>query len=180
MKNDLVVIGIDPGPHTGIAVLRYRLNRLEPPAIAMETDPNSMLSWLDQFADDAITWSNMGGAEEVRLLLAVERFVVGRRTQRSGRAGGITLSQVGAIEAYVAVSRWPGFRLVKRPAHQVKGWATDNRLAHAGLTEVTKGGDGHKRDAARHALYGAVNLPHGPRDPLSRYAESYPVGQVRR
>jgi hypothetical protein len=50
----------------------------------------------------------------------------------------------------------------------VKPWATDTRLAAAGLMEPTTGMR-HARDAARHALFAAVKT-YGLPDPLSARA----------
>jgi hypothetical protein len=55
-----------------------------------------------------------------------------------------------------------------RNASLVKTWATDKRLAAAGLLDATKGMQ-HARDASRHALYAAVHTGMA-RDPLSTKA----------
>jgi hypothetical protein len=52
----------------------------------------------------------------------------------------------------------------------VKPWATDERLAAAGLLDPTKGMR-HARDAARHALFCAVR-DFGLPDPLSAKART--------
>ncbi|TDB80191.1 hypothetical protein E1091_19330 [Micromonospora fluostatini] len=101
-------------------------------------------------------------------VVAYERFVVGRRAGQSSSAaaGERTRTMVGEVEAWARGAQWR--RVYARSAAEVKPWATDLRLAAAGLLDLTKGMR-HARDAARHALYCAVR-DLGLADPLSRRA----------
>src|SRR5690606_15573006 len=97
-------------------------------------------------------------------ILAVEKFVVGRRAARSAtaKAGEITRNLIGELQALDEAAHL-------RPATQVKAWATDKRLEAAGLLDKTKGMP-HARDAARRELYAAVHGG-GWRAPLSKKAQ---------
>jgi hypothetical protein len=70
------------------------------------------------------------------------------------------LASLAVAAEIPAVIRNPGL---------VKPWADDNRLAAAGLIEVTQGMPRHARDAARHCLHSACRVL-GMRDPMSRAA----------
>lgn len=146
------VIGIDPGPVPGIVVL-----------------------WPDASAVDAVQCNHqlapmiVGAlihACQPSVIVAVERFVVGRASMRSSRDGEITRDLIGNLQRIVAEHDHAS--LVMRSAAEIKPWATDDRLAHAGLLEPTKAMR-HARDAARHALFAAVK-DGGLPDPLSRKA----------
>lgn len=98
-----------------------------------------------------------GLAQHRNVLVAVEKFVVRGRATADQR---LTADQVAQLEVVLA-----GVRFVERPAAAVKPWATDERLARAGLLDACRGMR-HARDAARHALFAAVR-DLGASDPFS-------------
>lgn len=138
---------MDPGGTTGFALVSYSDGRY----------------WLRDHG------GLIGNAEvSVRQLLAVapdvdayacERFVVSRRAGRSASAhsGQKARDIIGALVA-------SGHTVHLETAAAAKRWATDKRLAAAGLTPTE--GLPHSRDAARHALYALVKHYRCP-DPLS-------------
>jgi hypothetical protein len=154
----MYVIGIDPGPVVGI--VRLQLNRLPGDvsltgAEALQVTPGLLTDVLNALGR---SW---------RPVLAVERFVTGPRAARSstpsgGKAARDTLAR---IQEWVLEAHWG---LCERSASEVKPWATDTRLAAAGLLEPTHGMR-HARDGARHALFCAVK-DYGLPDPLSAKA----------
>lgn len=152
-------IGIDPGPVPGLVQIVRRGRRLEVDAIqcTRHVAPSVLFALLDQCR------SCLGQAPAI---VAIERFVVGRGSQRSGRDGEVTRDLIGRLQREAADQ--PNVRVVMRSASEVKPWATDVRLGQAGLLEPTKGMR-HARDAARHALFAAVK-DGGLPDPLSRKA----------
>lgn len=166
----MYVIGVDPGPTTGIVALRTGDNLTLVKSV-LQCDHWSVLPILEMLIQ-----SNQG----FPVTLAVERFVVNLRASRSAHAeaGRITRELVGAITARAAQPVTKTVRLVTRSAAHVKPWATDVRLDAAGLFAPTKGMP-HARDAARHALFAAV-ADCGMRDPLNTkgggvmYAEPLP------
>ncbi|HEY2086412.1 MAG TPA: hypothetical protein VGH54_10370 [Mycobacterium sp.] len=150
-----LVIGIDPGPTTGIVALLFSdVDAMSDPVI-LQCDHYSTMFFADVIAH--------GFMQPTKTIVAVEQFVVGPRSGRSGsaEAGRITRNLIGALSAEF------GDDVVLRAAGQVKPWATDRKLAAAGLLDPTAG-MGHARDAARHALYAAVQS--GFRDPMSKAA----------
>jgi hypothetical protein len=138
------VVGIDPGPTPGIAVLEVTSGRLEASDVLQ---CSARLLWT---VLPALTSYDAG------VLVVVERFVVrGRATAEQT----LTRDQVAAVQTLHP-------RAADRSASQVKAWATDERLERAGLLDACKGMR-HARDAARHALYAAVHGSLIP-DPLSK------------
>jgi hypothetical protein len=157
MNRATLVVGVDPGPIPGIAVLRTGIDSLASPSV-FQCDPGSAAWLVRQMLSDPLPFD--------RRVLAVERFVVGPRAARSATAaaGHVTRSMVGALAALGA--DLPGVHVVVRPASQVMPWATDPRLDRIGLLTATTGMP-HARAAARHALYATVRDCGAP-DPLSR------------
>ena len=149
------VIGVDPGPVTGIALLG-RLGRIE----VAQCTPGAVL---------AVIAALIGEVPDAQVVIvAVERFVVGPRAARSSTpaAGRVTRGVIEEIaREFKACNAPAGTRLVERSAAEVKPWATDRRLDAAGLLALTKGMT-HARDAARHALFAAIS-DCGVPDPLS-------------
>jgi hypothetical protein len=149
------VIGIDTGPIPGIVRLHLDAGRLREVEALQCTWPLASLLVASLLDDNHSEWP--------LTLVAVERFAIGAKSKASGRAGRITRDLVGQLQM---VAQEHGARYVERTASEVKPWATDIRLAHAGLLEPTKGMT-HARDAGRHALFAAVK-DGGLPDPLSK------------
>ena len=149
-----LVLGVDPGPVPGVA-LRRPLGDLE----VLQVSPGTLELVVRALVADAPP-APYGGPNAV---LAVEKFVVGRRATRSATpaAGALTRNQIGALEA---LARELGIPVFLRSASEVKPWSTDARLDAVGA--LIKGMT-HGRDAARHALFCSVHDCGYP-DPLSR------------
>jgi hypothetical protein len=154
-----VIVGVDPGPTTGIAALYTA--RFQPARIVQcdaRTAPLILAGLMHQWAP-----------ETARIVLAIEKFVVRQRAGRSSSAGAgqVTRDLVGELTAMAGQF---GAVLVRRAAAEVKPWALDERLAAAELLAPTKGMP-HARDAARHTLFAAVR-DCGMPDPLSAKART--------
>jgi len=151
----VLVVGVDPGQVTGIVALPYLDGRLLTPMVLQCDHYSAVLlvkGILDVYADH-------------NPVVAVEQFVVSTRAAKSGTAlaGRITramIAELGKLPAHVTV--------LEQTAGQVKPWATDRRLAAAGLLAPTSKLP-HARDAARHALYAGV-VKRLVRDPMSQAA----------
>jgi hypothetical protein len=156
-----VVIGVDPGVTTGIVALHLGdLAAGEAPysPSVVQCDHGTALTVIGALA--------LGIApRDVPVVLAAESFVVSGRSSRSANAaaGRITRDLLGELKACAWFTR-----VLVRPAGAVKPWATDERLAVAGLLVPDMR---HARDAARHALFAAVHDYAQP-DPLSSRAGS--------
>lgn len=152
-----LVIGIDPGGTTGLAVVeysfaeeRYRLlAHLGVPLLPAEVPAQIGAMVGAAIGDAAGPW-----------WIAAERFVVSRRAARSATAGAGQRARdiLGALSA-----AFPG-RVKLRNAGAAKAWGTDDRVRAAGLWPTQ--GRPHTTDAVRHALmFQVANL--GNPDPLS-------------
>lgn len=149
------IIGIDPGPVPGVCLLRT-------PSPAGRPD-----KWHGELAQCTPTtmWALIAAwldAYDVRAI-AIESYVVGPKAARvndqaAQRATRDILGQL-RIAVPVAIPRY------ERRAVDVKTWASNKRLAAAGLLI---GGSSlvHARDAARHALFAAC-ADFRATDPLS-------------
>lgn len=152
------VIGVDPGPTPGIVLLRFNGG---PFAVCHVVQCNHGVA-------PALFETLLRIDPTTPTIVGIERFVIGRKSMRSGAAGEVTRDLIGTLHE-VAMGCNPGRGLWKlRSASLVKAWATDARLDAIGLLEPTKG-MGHARDAARHALFAAVHDGKIP-DPLSKRA----------
>jgi hypothetical protein len=141
-----VIIGVDPGPTTGICMLP---DTYKPQLIQMNhTYVMMTLHWLvERYDPDYI---------------AVEAWAPGKaRGQNANTTRDLIQDTLNA---------WP-YLFRQRTASAVKGWATDKRLA-AVSSEFARDATGmrHARDAGRHALFCAVHDAGMP-DPLSRKAK---------
>lgn len=141
------VLGVDPGPATGIAWLCPGQRPLVFQCNAPGAYP--LASWLLE--------ANEGPA---RIIAAGERFIAGRGAGARGAHASVTRAVISDLDQ-LAEWHW-------RSAAQVKPWATDARLKAAGLLEQCHGMP-HAADACRHALFAAVHDGGYP-DPLSRKA----------
>lgn len=183
----LRAIGVDPGPVPGVVVLDYWAGRLLRALVLQHADPD----------DAALAVRNSVRVADLgrRVVVEVERFVVGYRSSRSSTAAAGQATRRVAEQCVEAAS-WPGCALRVRDASTAKAWATDDRLraclvptrthptrdlptdlrlplrqacddlfVPADLYARTRGLR-HARDAARHALYAAV-ADGGIPDPLS-------------
>ena len=160
----MFIVGIDPGPVVGIALLWVG-----------EASGGDRPIWLGT-SDAAQATPGLIGAILVGLaghqpVIAVERFVVGPRAARSATAsaGAVARDVVAIVEDW---ARAQGLPFHARSAVEVKPWATDARLSAVGLLDLTAGMR-HARDAARHALFCAVRN-YGLPDPLSLRASKCP------
>lgn len=174
----MIVIGIDPGPIPGIVRLQMDVNTpgynlvangtYLRNAQALQVSPDLIEPVLDM-----LTAPSDSDRQKRRPVIALERFIVGRRAAQSSTpaAGAITRGMVGAIEAWAERN---SVECIARAAADIKPWAVDKRLAatrpvgNPGLLDLTTGMR-HARDAARHALFCAVK-DYGLPDPLSSKA----------
>lgn len=156
----MIIIGVDPGSTTGLAVLtlvdgRYWCEQvLQVPAGDVPKMFEDLFSW----DIDSTT------------RIATEAFMIRGRAARSRTPKGGEHAR--RINGWI-LGTFPHRMVASRSASQVKKWATDRRLAAAGVLEQTKG-MGHARDAQRHALFAARMDLQWP-DPLS---VTYPKDKI--
>lgn len=156
----MIIIGVDPGSTTGLAVLtlvdgRYWCEQvLQVPAGDVPKVFEDLFSW----DIDSTT------------RIATEAFMIRGRAARSRTPKGGEHAR--RINGWIH-GTFPDRMVTSRSASQVKKWATDRRLAAAGILEQTKGMS-HARDAQRHALFAARMDLQWP-DPLS---VTYPKDKI--
>lgn len=158
----IVAIGMDPGPKPGLVKLTYSDGVLIDTAVVQCT-ANCALDILQMWLTAVPT--------SAEVYFGVERYV-DRKVGRSGAAGNRTKDMVGSaltlVQTELSRPGAPKGGNVQNTAARVKAWATEGRLKAAGLWEPTEGMR-HTRDAARHALWVAVDAGKCP-DPYSRKA----------
>jgi len=148
----VIILGVDPGETTGWCMLELLGHSGMAPILGQLKGRAGTLYALELLLRHADA-------------LAVEGFVVGRRSMRAGAAGGWTRELVGLLPGLAETHGKP---CRVRTAAQVKPWATDRRLD---TLRVDYAGLPHAADAARHAIFSAVK-DHGRPDPLSRVTSS--------
>jgi len=149
----VTTIGIDPGPTPGICVLGVGT------PILLQCDAVSLGPLVGEFVDfyrDA----------DDPLHLAIEGWAVGPINRAAVKHANLIRDQIGEIRAFATPD--PDGRVIVhvRTAAAVKPWASEKRLAAAGLLKRTVGMP-HARSAAMHALFSHVRDSEAP-DPLSR------------
>ena len=163
MSNYVCALGIDPGPTTGIALVRWeRFPASEDKPARYEVAGYRVLQ-CDQGSAAFTVAAVLDRQRDGTVHAAIEKFVTGPRAARLRHSEGKATADLAAALASLIERR--GRRVVQRAAAEVKPWATDTRLSAAGLLDVTKGMP-HARDACRHALFAGVRDGRMP-DPLS-------------
>lgn len=141
-----LIIGIDPGPVTGVCLLRL------PDPAGREGKWNADFA---QCTPEAL-WVLLAGWIESFPVRAVahESFVVGHRASRVNDPAASKAAR--DVEGGLRLAVPPEVRRFSRRATDIKPWATDARLKSVGLLV---GGRSlvHARDAAKHALYSACH-----------------------
>lgn len=155
----MCVVGVDPGPVTGIVLLYLDQHTSDPRA------ENATIVRVEAIQATAQTVpSVLTGLWYPPMAIGMERFVVGPRASRSStpEAGKITRAVENSVWNWAADH---GLLPTLRSASEVKPWATDRRLTLTGIYDRTAGMR-HARDGGRHALFEA-RMNHGIADPLS-------------
>lgn len=160
----MVIIGVDPGETTGIFVMVVTGAQL-----GIHTPESSKI-----LSTSAIQYRGVGGGVNAIIeafaplendaAIAYEKFIVGPRSAKSrnsqgGQAARDVIGQIAMVR---------GAQLFSHTASAAKKWATNQRLAEAGILGATHEMR-HARDAARHALFCAV-ANRWLHDPLSQKA----------
>jgi hypothetical protein len=152
------VIGIDPGPTTGVCFLDYpeplSLGPVQIEIFQMEH------SCVEHFLDAYIA-AYYNRPEVVRKFAQVEKFTTGNSAGTKGKKAELTRQ---CVMRYTEKLQLAGYKTVIEP-NTAKTWASDKRLERLGVT-ASKTSLVHGRDAARHAMYCAVKHA-GRKDPLA-------------
>lgn len=152
----LIAIGLDPGPHTGIAWLEGVTPEGKWLVHALQCDHEAVPFILDSlFLRKAL--------DPARVAFQAEKFETGNRAGAKGEAADITRAVFH--EARLAAERH-GARFYYETAHEAKAYAHDKRLLKIRFPMEV---GAHGRDGGRHLM--RVSVMHcGVPDPLIRRA----------
>jgi hypothetical protein len=143
-------IGVDPGPATGMCCLDYNAGQLVGRTL-LQCDAGSAAIVLQAMLH---TYYSGKPYPMGRRVGSVEKFITGASAGSRGKAADVTRQLVMELAEVLQLF---GYHVNIRPAADVKPWASDKRLAAAGVVPSLKGMHGdmnHAYDGARHALYG--------------------------
>ena len=164
-KPDHLIVGIDPGPTTGVCGLRYSAaGQLIGGPVTVQCSINVAMVVLRAVINSC---SRNAHGRIMPVRIAVENFVVGSRASRLTSPQGAKATRE-LIEAIRGLAD-DDISVITRTAVQVKPWATDERISAAGLYQCTRG-MGHARDAGRHALFAACCDLRVP-DPMAKHVK---------
>lgn len=154
------VIGVDPGPTTGISFIDYVDDKIEG-SMQLQVDGKSACVVLE-----AVLARYYSDSDIIVMRWAqVEAFKTGQSAGTKGEPAEVTRQLV--FEAMEKLQLW-GYPVKMRKKADIykkdgTGWATDKRLAAAGLLRPPE--NRHANDGTRHALFAAVHDLYKP-DPL--------------
>jgi hypothetical protein len=152
------VIGIDPGPTTGVSFIDYLDTAPQPIQIEIFQMPAAAV---EHFLEAYIGWWYKGDKITAKFA-QIEKFVTGQSAGTKGKAAELTrqcvMRQAEMLQLF-------GYAVKIRSAAEVKPWASDKRLEKLGCT-ASKSSLVHGRDGARHGMYTAVKDA-GKADPLA-------------
>lgn len=145
------VVGIDPGPCTGMCFLEYQDGELAGRTV-LQCEGATAALFLKEYLEIHVT-SFPGGKHEGRRVGSVEKFVTGRSAGSRGKAADVTRQLVMELAEVLELY---GYAVRIRPAADVKPWSSNKRVAAGlGLTEKDLTDSlRHGWDAARHCIYG--------------------------
>lgn len=133
-----VLLAVDPGNVSGVAVLR--LDDLDDAPLTYELDKQQTYSFIH-----SLRYGTMQDRSE-RMEMVAERFVISQRTIRSERQDD-ALNILGYLDS---LHHLYGIPLHLQSPAQAKKFVSDDRLRRLGWYRRTK--DGHANDAQRHLL----------------------------
>lgn len=150
------VIGVDPGPTTGLCFLDYEDKRLKA-SLRLQVNGDAAV-----FTLETILMRAYNDPEAIPKRFAqLEPFVTGNSAGTKMSPGETTRQLAFALGETLLVY---GYHVARRKAADIKSWGSDKRLEAAGIMGP-KEGMRHANDAGRHALYAAVHDAYRP-DPL--------------
>jgi len=163
----LSVLGVDPGKHTGLALVElYHGAQKKPEPTGLV--PNHSLRFrfgatveeqdrATTIREFVVKGSDPGGQP---LLVAAEKFTATRRTLQTQDTQA--LEAIGALKAVMELLGAPQEALELQLPSAAKTVVTDEKLRQMGLLDKTSKLDVHGRDALRHAVFRCVTYVRTP------------------
>jgi len=162
----MVVLGVDPGKHTGLAVvaLYHDTQRSDPTGLLPDHRVEFRFGTTVEEADRAGTVREYlmvaSGTGNATVQVAAEKYVSTRRTLQS--QDHQALEAIGAVKAVLELLGAPEDSLTLQLPSAANTVMTDERLAAMGLLQARRNGlDGHGKDALRHAVFRCVTYVRG-------------------
>jgi hypothetical protein len=153
------VLGVDPGPTTGIVALTwYPPAQTRPPytrAYQASADAApALLEWILATHTSGGTWTSGG----------IEAYVRGTRSSRTKKAGDSSVT-IRLVHTLSGIALDHGLDLAVRSASLVKTWASEKRMKEAGLKDLIPAKMLDAWSAGQHGLFSACS-DSGIPDPL--------------
>ena len=138
-----IVVGVDPGKASGIAVVEWDRESGTIPVLkySLETQPES-------FGDDVST-ALAERANSDEFFVACESFVINAQTVRNSQAPW-SLENIGVLKYICRVHKYDPLQIAFQAPVNAKTMFPNQALQKLGIWH--KGGEGHANDAIRHAL----------------------------
>ncbi len=149
-----IVLAVDPGKATGVALLSWSGNPDETPERLYSTECQP-----DSFANDVL----IGLADWKRyenFKVVCERFVINAATARNSQAP-YSLEQIGVLKHLCRENGYPVENIIFQAPVDAKNMFPNKALQTIGTWH--KGGEGHANDAIRHGLLALVRSRWIPR-----------------
>lgn len=156
MKN--LVISVDPGKATGLAVFSYEKDAEPDMLETFEAQFDTYAPWIRKWVNYAVE-----NKETYALTVVCERFTINAQTVKNSQAP-FSLEEIGVLKQIMLdYSLNPDDIVFQSPADAKAMW--DNpKLKKVGLWH--KGGEGHALDAIRHGALYMIKLGWNPLDKL--------------
>ena len=149
-----IVLAVDPGKATGVALLSWSGNPDEIPERLYSTECQP-----DAFANDVLIgladWKKYDNFKVV-----CERFVINAATAKNSQAP-YSLEQIGVLKHLCRTNMYDPERIIFQSPADAKAMFPNEALKKVGAWHV--GGEGHANDAIRHALLRLVKTGWKPR-----------------
>lgn len=150
----IVVLSVDPGKATGIALVEWSGSSEDLPQRLLSTEPQE-----EFFAQDVRICLNNWRSHE-SFVVVCERFTITAQTAKKSQAP-YSLEQIGVLKHLCREAGYPVENIVFQSPADAKNMFPNKALQSLGVWH--KGGEGHANDALRHALIALVRKKWIPR-----------------
>jgi hypothetical protein len=151
----MIILSVDPGKASGIALLKWSEVKEEKPVIdfSVEVGPEAFAQMID------VGLMNV----HANFHVVCERFTINAQTVRNSQAP-YSLEQIGVLKHLCRVKGYNPESIIFQSPADAKNMFPNEALKKVGIWH--KGGEGHANDALRHALLKFVKSGWMPRDLL--------------
>lgn len=145
MNGKELILSVDPGQTTGVAVLRREMNHV-------------CLDWSDEVSEDDFAdvirkvlsgWRERKDLADIRMTVVCESFLITMETAKKSQAP-FSLEMIGVLKQCCRDEGYPLNMIYWQTPADAKSVVTNPKLKRLDLWHV--GGDGHAMDAIRHGV----------------------------